>query len=183
MHEAFRELAGEYRGTVYGRYAALALAMERFDSAFRVHNNKGGSQIWLPVADELEETIAVFGDPHPLRESGLLMLARAFGFALRLDDVKSQLKPFGVATLTASRLSKRTDYCMSWGACGSAPLTRAVYRIVPRALGRGGLVLWKTLQVPVSATASILAAIRTRHRRIRARSQTAALSAVAAAPC
>jgi hypothetical protein len=74
-------LAHEYSDTLYGKYAFASLALIRWNNTRREHNDKGGQEIWGPVAEELAKAATAFEAPHPVRARVLFELARAQGLA------------------------------------------------------------------------------------------------------
>ncbi|MBU0717283.1 MAG: tetratricopeptide repeat protein [Planctomycetes bacterium] len=79
--ELFQRLVGEYPESLYGKYAMVSLALIRWKETFAQHNNKGGAEVWGPVAADLAKATAAFDGWHPLRGQALFELARAQALA------------------------------------------------------------------------------------------------------
>ena len=75
--DLFRRLAEDYPETVYAKYARASLALLRWEDTARQHKDKGGSEVWAPVVDELVKASRLFDGAHPLRERVLFRLAQA----------------------------------------------------------------------------------------------------------
>ncbi|MGB2987474.1 MAG: hypothetical protein WBE26_16545 [Phycisphaerae bacterium] len=86
--ELFRRLVAEYPETMYGKYAIVSLALMHYKATFAEHNNKGGAQVWGPVAAELTKAAAVFDGAHPLRGQSLFRLALAQVLAGESSDAR-----------------------------------------------------------------------------------------------
>jgi len=75
--EHFERLASEYPETPYGKYALASLALIRWNNTRREQNDKGGQEIWGPVAADLAKAVGAFDGWHPLRGQALFRLSIA----------------------------------------------------------------------------------------------------------
>jgi len=79
--ELLHRLGENHVETVYGKYATASLALCRSSKTRREHNDKGGREVWEPVADELARAAKRFEPPHPVLAKLLFELATAQGLA------------------------------------------------------------------------------------------------------
>ena len=76
MKTSFERLAEDHPDTVYGRYAKIALALRPLELSRHPGGAIHEAALLVTIAQRLEEAIRPFPAGHPLRNRGLLELAR-----------------------------------------------------------------------------------------------------------
>ncbi len=105
----FRTLAAKYPGTVYGKYARLALALRRAE-ALRSRRVKAAPGTYPGLAKDLKEASTLFEPGHPLRSRALWHLARTQRSPSVLGDPKETIRQLLTETHDGQMIREARDF-------------------------------------------------------------------------